>query len=228
MVESTYIQFHVAIGWTGVAFGLVAMALRIPDFLCILKRIPIKFRILIHYAHSICGGLFLICSLFMPISSNWIWPRYGTPHAIIFLIASMYISIVLGLISIRIYKFKVDNCSITGGHTTTRLNTSTCVSSGVEILDSVSTDLPNQQENSWSWWILFKYAHAIFLIYSWVMLFGAGQAFLSNSRTRGFPYPPGELTDSLVGRCYGRNLQPPNLEEWLRNLTCGFSAMCKN
>ncbi len=98
-VESSYIQFHVAIGWSGVAFGLAAMALRIPDFLCLLQRVPRHLQLLIHYAHSILGGLFLMCTLFMPITANWIWPRYGTPSEIIYLIASMYISIVLGLLS---------------------------------------------------------------------------------------------------------------------------------
>jgi hypothetical protein len=39
---------------------------------------------------------------------------------------------------------------------------------------------------------------------------GAGAAFSSNARTAGFPYPQsGTLTDSLIGRCYGRNLTNP-------------------
>ncbi len=233
MIESSYIQFHIAIGWSGVAFGLAAMALRVPDFICLLHRIPNQPRLFIHYAHSILGGLFLICSVFMPITANWIWPRYGTPSAIIYLIASMYISIVLGLLSIRVYKFFLDKHppkadSVSRAAIQFNETTNASASSQIEIGGEALADQTIPHETSWSWWILYKYSHAIFMIYSWVMLFGAGQAFLENSRTQGFPYPQGEVADSLVGRCYGRNLQPPNLEDWLRNMTCGFSVMCKH
>ncbi len=208
------------------------MALRVPDFLCLLQRIPERLRIFIHYGHSILGGLFLTCSLFMPITANWIWPRYGTPSDIIYLIASMYISIVLGMICIRMYKLKVDSYPLRTDSVScaaVRLNeTNASASSQIDNGDEAVTAQTIPQEKSWSWWILFKYSHAILMIYSWVMLFGAGQAFLENSRTQGFPYPQGEVADSLVGRCYGRNLQPPNLEDWLRNMRCGFSAMCRS
>jgi hypothetical protein len=230
-VESSYIQFHVAIGWSGVAFGLAAMALRVPDFLCLLQRVPKQLQLLIHYAHSILGGLFLMCALFMPITANWIWPRYGTPSDIIYLIASMYISIVLGLICIRMYRFKVGDYPPKTDfvvQVATQLNdTNASVSSQIENGNEDPSAHTMSHENALSWWISLKYLHAIFMTYSLVMLFGAGQAFLENSRTQGFPYPQGELADSLVGRCYGRNLQPPNLEDWLRNMTCGFSVMCK-
>jgi hypothetical protein len=230
-VESSYIQFHVAIGWSGVAFGLSAMALRIPDFLCLLQRIPKQLQLVIHCAHGILGGLFLMCSLFMPITANWIWPRYGTPSEIIYLIASMYISIVLGMICIRMYIFKVDKYppkTDSVGRAATQLNeTNASVLAQIENGNDVAADQTMSSDKVMSRWILLKYLHAIFMIYSWVMLFGAGQAFLENSRTQGFPYPQGEVADSLVGRCYGRDLQPPNLEDWLRNMTCGFSVMCK-
>ena len=76
--------------------------------------------------------------------------------------------------------------------------------------------------------LVLKYAHGLIMVYSWVMLLGAGQAFLDNARTNGFPYPPGPLTDSLVGRCYARNLQSPDMPSWLLNLTCGLGVMCQD
>ncbi len=73
-----------------------------------------------------------------------------------------------------------------------------------------------------------KYIHAILMTYSLVMLLGAGQAFLSNARINQFPYPDNsDVTDSLVGRCYGRNLIEPDTYAWLKNLTCGFTSYCQ-
>ena len=60
------------------------------------------------------------------------------------------------------------------------------------------------------------------------MLLGGGQAFISNARVGGFPYPAAsDLTDSLVGRCYGRNLtDEPDAPSWLTGLDCGLGACC--
>jgi len=70
-----------------------------------------------------------------------------------------------------------------------------------------------------------KYLHGIFMFYSYVMIVGAGMAFTSNSRQLpNFPYPPGALTDSLLGRCYGRDLTP-SAPSWLTSLKCG-SLLC--
>ena len=72
------------------------------------------------------------------------------------------------------------------------------------------------------------YVHGILLLYSWVMLLGAGQAFLSNSRVSGFPYPQNDpVTDSLVGRCFARNLLESSAPAWLTNLSCGLTSFCQ-
>lgn len=227
MNQGTYIHFHIGIGWTGVAFGAIAMALRVPDFFGLMRRIPGKVAGVIRFFHGLFGALFLVCCLFMPITANWIWPRYGTPVEIIYLIASMYVAIVLGLVSIRLYKF----LSLVG-----KANEE--ASDG---LDDDNEEAQEQQINDETFLAsltpqtrcprrglthFFKYAHALIMVYSWVMLLGAGQAFLQNSRTNGFPYPPGPLTDSLVGRCYGRDLQSSEMPGWLTNLTCGLGVMC--
>ncbi len=41
--------------------------------------IPKQLQLDIHYTHGILGGLFLMCSFFMHITANWIWPWYGAP-----------------------------------------------------------------------------------------------------------------------------------------------------
>jgi hypothetical protein len=77
-------------------------------------------------------------------------------------------------------------------------------------------------------YLALKYLHAMFMTYSLVMLLGAGQAFLSNSRMNQFPYPSDEIvTDSLIGRCYGRNLVEPSAPSWLTALTCGLTSYCQ-
>jgi hypothetical protein len=45
---------------------------------------------------------FVVC---LPITANWIWPRYGTPYEIIILIVAMYLSLGAGIICIRWYKY---------------------------------------------------------------------------------------------------------------------------
>lgn len=75
-------------------------------------------------------------------------------------------------------------------------------------------------------YIWLKYLHTLFMVYSWVMILGAGQAFSSNARTH-FPYTQDDgVTDSLVGRCYGRNLTYPTSPSWLTALQCGLGSFC--
>lgn len=72
-----------------------------------------------------------------------------------------------------------------------------------------------------------KYLHGFFLLYSWAMLVGAGNAFTQNNRVGGFPYSQGmEIIDSLHGRCWGRDLQSPAAPPWLAALKCGDGPMC--
>lgn len=236
MSLSTYIHVHVGIGWTGVAFGALAMALRLPDFFCLMERIPNKISRAIRILHYICGGLFLVCCLFMPITANWIWPRYGTPMEIIYLIVSMYIAIVVGIVCIRVYKFLSPVHKKTQEEQTTEepIEEPPLDEEQDETVENPPDDHQQSRCPSSGRFrcsrrvvlLLLKYSHGLIMVYSWVMLLGAGQAFLSNSRTTGFPYPPGPLTDSLVGRCYGRDLQSPGMPSWLLNLTCGLGVMC--
>ncbi|KAL3802090.1 hypothetical protein HJC23_010846 [Cyclotella cryptica] len=227
MSISTYIHFHIGIGWTGVAFGAMAMALRVPDFFALMNRLPTKVVAVIRFLHGIFGGMFLLCCLFMPITANWIWPRYGTPTEIIYLIVSMYVSIVLGILSIRLYRFlSVEEEVKERADANSELGAEVPIAhTNEETPLQESTTTPIRPRRCLLL-LCLKYAHAIFMVYSWVMLLGAGMAFLSNARVNGFPYPPGVITDSLVGRCYGRDLVSPETPGWLANLTCGFGVMC--
>jgi len=208
------------------------MALRVPDFFCLMGRIPEKIASVIRILHGIFGALFLVCCLFMPVTANWIWPRYGTPTTIIYLIASMYIAIVLGLVCIRLYKFLSHDDETAQEKSADELVPDDEVLDGEEIPlaspPQTSRHCPRSISCQRRWLLLFlKYAHGLIMVYSWIMLLGAGQAFLENSRTKAFPYPPGPLTDSLVGRCYARNLQSSDMPGWLLNLTCGLGVMCE-
>jgi hypothetical protein len=239
MSSSTYIHVHIGIGWTGVAFGALAMALRVPDFFGLMGRLPNKIsQEVIRTLHCISGGLFLVCCLFMPVTANWIWPRFGTPMEIIYLIVSMYIAIVVGIVCIRVYKFLLSPHPVQH-KTPQELQTNEESIVGEPLNDVVQggivEDPPSQPSRCPSlkktsgrqvWLLVLKYSHALIMVYSWVMLLGAGQAFLLNSRANGFPYPPGPITDSLVARCYARDLQSPEMPSWLLNLTCGLGVMC--
>jgi hypothetical protein len=223
---SEYIHFHIGLGWTGVAFGSIAWGLRVPGALFILLRRSLPSQNIartVSILHVIAGGLFLVCCIFMPITANWIWPRYGTPREIIYLIASMYIAIVIGLLCIRLYKFLSEAKADTEVEGEAIVNED---QTGIEHRNRhlQFTIIPQTRREFLL--VFLKYAHALLMIYSWVMLLGAGQAFLANSRTNDFPYPPGPLADSLVGRCYGRDLQDPKAPNWLLNLTCGLGVMC--
>ncbi len=105
MVLNAYTNFHVGIGWTGVTFGFIALGLRICDFFNLMERLPMYYQKIIATGHTLFGGFYLLCCLFMPITANWIWPRFGTPKEIIYLITSMYLAIVGGISTLRIYKY---------------------------------------------------------------------------------------------------------------------------
>jgi hypothetical protein len=252
MNASTYIHVHVGVGWTGVAFGALAMALRLPDFFCLMGGciIPDSNKIIsratVRILHGISGGVYLVCCLFMPLTANWIWPRYGTPMEIIYLIVSMYMAIVAGIVCIRVYKLlspSVHNKAPQQQEQITNEESVIVAQNLDEAAQSeVVEDAPSDQQKrsrcpslneircNRRVWLLFllKYSHALIMVYSWVMLLGAGQAFLLNSRANGFPYPAGPITDSLVARCYARDLQSsaPEMPSWLLNLTCGLGVMC--
>ena len=97
-----FTKFHIAIGFTGVSFASLALLLRIPDAICIKLPARLHQRTVRPY-HTIFGYVYLVCALFMPITSNWIWPRLGTPYEVIWFISTMYIAIVFGILAIRCY-----------------------------------------------------------------------------------------------------------------------------
>jgi len=243
MTLSPYIHFHIGIGFTGVVFGGLALFIRAPDFLCCWQRFPSKIQSCLKIAHTLFGQLYLLCCLFMPITSNWIWPRYGTPYEVIFFIATMYIAIVLGILCIRTYKFlntqqnQTQVVRINVGSASKRPEEAEACEYGnaptlegennkeknpvVETSETVATNYKH---------VWLKYLHSFFMIYSWVMLLGAGQAFLSNSRTKGFPYDPktdADTIDSLTGRCFGRDLRDSSAPSWLTHLSCGMREYCQ-
>jgi len=231
---SQYIHFHIGIGWTGVTFGAMAMACRVPDFFGLMGRFPKKVAGAIHILHGVFGFLFLVCCLFMPITANWIWPRYGTPKEIIYLISSMYIAIVLGIGCIRLRRF-LSPAAVAVENNDMRQEFEQLPGASPEDGERKNDDSEQHQEEVQGQksmttrqvvLVALKYTHGLLMVYSWVMLLGAGQAFLENSRTKGFPYPPGPITDQLIGRCYARDLQFPDMPSWLLNLKCGLGVMC--
>lgn len=233
--------------------------------------------------HSVSGGMFIICSMFMPITANWIWPRFGTPYEVVWFITSMFLAMLLGIACIRLRRYLLNmspaddilasakpieadrtdgvglSLSATGGEISTsegnersvgvaessnNMNLSTHVGlplsaadgeigsskdneRGDKVVGSVSETMHIVEKSNKKYFAL-KYLHAIFMTYSLVMLLGAGQAFLSNSRMNQFPYSRDEsVTDSLIGRCYGRNLAEPSAPTWLSTLACGLTSYCQ-
>lgn len=73
-----FTRFHVAIGFTGVACGALAMALRAAGFLCL--QMPPQASAWAHFGHSVAGAGFVLCCLFfMPLTANWV--RTAKAHA---------------------------------------------------------------------------------------------------------------------------------------------------
>jgi hypothetical protein len=139
---------------------------------------------------------------------------------------------VLGIISIRVYKY----CDPEEGKQEFKVHQSgpsaeSSYKSNIEIESSI-TDVAQGNVTlshpTCKKFVILKYIHSVLMIFSWVMLLGAGQAFLQNARVNGFPYEQSDaVTDSLVGRCYGRNLISPDVPQWLSNITCQFTSMCR-
>lgn len=206
MIVSGFIKFHISLGWTGVAFGFLAMVLRAPDLVSRWWRAPPCARRAMETLHTVSGMIFIACSIFMPITANWIWPRYGTPYDVVWFITTMFLAMLLGVACIRLRRYFLFMSNEHGS----------------------SFETERIVESSKKEYLVLKYMHAIFMTYSLVMLLGAGQAFLANSRMNQFPYPPDEIvTDSLIGRCYGRNLVEPSAPSWLSILTCGLTSYCQ-
>lgn len=231
MILSPYTRFHVGIGWTAVAFGVIAILLKVPDII----PIPFSKRIRNVLAwHSVFGGGFVTCAMFMPLTANWIWPRLGTPLEIIYLIASLYIGIVVGILLIRIFKYI--NRDLYAKSLLSEKKIQMNSPSEVQVVSaneegkSVKDTLLQKAKKLWNPYqdrhIWIKFLHGTVMIFSWVLMLGAGQAFLSNSRTN-FPYPANSsLTDSLYGRCYARNLNTTEAPSWLTALDCGYGVVC--
>lgn len=248
MIVSSFIKFHISIGWTGVAFGFLALALRAPDLLKRWWRAPPGVRRAMETLHSVSGGMFIVCSIFMPVTANWIWPRFGTPYEVVWFITSMFLAMLLGVACIRLRRYLLNMSHADDRLANAKPNESdrtedVGLSSAVTCGDIDSSGAGNEQNegpgcppeaqiaessNKKYLYLALKYLHAMFMTYSLVMLLGAGQAFLSNSRMNQFPYPSDEIvTDSLIGRCYGRNLLEPSGPSWLTTLTCGLTSYCQ-
>ena len=146
----------------------------------------------------------------------------------------MYLTIVAGIISIKLYisfnkEHDEDVPKVLSDNNKIESQQQTEIKVSVNTDNEVSNNDPIKQKKVKFVWL--KYLHAIFMIYSWVMLLGAGQAFLSNSRSNGFPYPQTSsdmVTDSLVGRCFARNLIAGEIDapKWLTDLSCGLTSFC--
>jgi hypothetical protein len=251
------IRCHVAIAFTAVAFGSLAILLRIPDVLVqtllassyirskyesITDRLLLPLQKLNTWGkrwHGTVGMLYLAFCLFIPITSNWIWPRLGTPHMVIWFITTMHVAIILGMASIRLYRFLNE-----GHYAQVPLMQQKGIHQGNYGTHQTPDSNHHGEENengrhkkkeeeedlklSTPRYLWLKYLHGFFMIYSFVMLVGAGQAFSSNARVGGFPYPPEDpITDSLIGRCYGRDLSnDPSAPSWLTELACGLGVYC--
>ena len=146
----------------------------------------------------------------------------------------MYLTIVAGIISIKLYinfnkEYDEDIPIVVSDDTTVESQQQTEIKvANTDNVVSNNDTITKQKKIKYVW---LKYLHAIFMIYSWVMLLGAGQAFLSNSRSKSFPYPKTSedmVTDSLVGRCFARNLISGEIAPtWLTDLKCGLTSFCQ-
>lgn len=111
-----------SIGITGITLGYLAFIVRLPQViisfirLCqtqlgvpAAQQVPLKYTLYarqIAKTHQVFGLLFVAAYIFMPITSNWIWPRFGTPKEIVLLIIVSCICLFGGLTSIRIYSWR--------------------------------------------------------------------------------------------------------------------------
>lgn len=252
-----FTQFHIALGFLGVTFGSLAILCRLPEVLLrgadlacriVAQRHDGKEKhgsgnnvtrssgLLEHLRrwdewgkrlHGALGMLYLFFCLFMPVTSNWIWPRMGTPYMVLFFIASMYLALALGIAAIRLYRW-VNQEFIAKALLQRQERQRQC--------PPETSRQEGEEEEGQDWTaggatprhVWLKYLHGVLMIYSYVMLVGAGQAFTSNGRVQGFPYSQNDSsTDSLLGRCFGRDLTASSkVPTWLKDLACGMGAYC--
>lgn len=206
---SPHHQFHVSVGIAAIVFGFLALAVKAPVVLHALFRLS-RFAVQVdalaskiipealfavgRLVHATFGRLFVLFSVFMPITANWILPRFGTPLLIVYLIILMYLSIAAGIAAITLYRF---------------LNRERAA---MMLLQSkhprdLNDPLPNERH------VWLVYLHFAFMLIGLILILGAAQAFAENSRARGFPYNQG-VASTLTGRCYGRDLRDPD-RPWL-------------
>jgi hypothetical protein len=145
----------------------------------------------------------------------------------------MYASIAVGLASIRTWKWlNADALAALavagkGMHQTPLLQTDATNHAACDDghAAAASAELAAPLRHAW-----LKALHGALFIYAFVMLLGAGQAFLGNARVHGFPYAnlPGDATvvDSLHARCYGRDLRDSSAPAWLTALPCDLGEVC--
>jgi hypothetical protein len=72
--------------------------------------------------------------------------------------------------------------------------------------------------------VWLKYAHGALMVYSWASMLSTGWYMMRAAHR--FPFKPGSTADSLLGRCYGRDLRTPDAPAWLEDLQCGAGAYC--
>lgn len=132
----------------------------------------------------------------------------------------MFVSLTLGIIAIRVYA-KI-NATVTGSEIAGRESGESVVT--VNPIEEWNSETPGKRPRRCAW---LRLAHAFLMLVSWAMIIGAGAAFTSNVRMGAFPYDQSDpTTDSLIGRCFDRNLSDPLAPPWLSGLQCGLGAYC--
>ena len=154
----------------------------------------------------------------VPVTALWIWPRYGTPDLIVHLISAMYAAIAVGVACIRLFK-RLNRDALVALRS--RRDAAAQELAAVEEQASSEATEPPRLRHAW-----LKWAHGGLLLFAWIMLEGAGEAFSANARVSGFPYEKDDVSDSLHARCYGRDLRAPDAPQWLTSLACGDGAIC--
>ena len=231
-----FTRFHIMIGIFAISFAVIALALRIVLFF------KPKISRGINDFHVVFGWLYIIFAVFMPITSNFIWPRKGTPRSVVFFILSMFISMFLAIFSIKLYLY-LNSMEIAKESVQLLLDKAFVTSTVGEIdldieyhsEDNTETEMKECDKLSEPivklkivnrTYIFLKYLHGILMFYSLLMILGAAGAFISRASSPSWPYQQGKDTDQLYGRCYGRNLNTTEIPEWLSNLPCGQGPWC--
>ncbi len=117
----------------------------------ILLRLPLKIVKRQRWLHPYLGYAWVLGTIWMPVTAIWCVYSFVGWDFVAFFIFSMYFAIQLAWLSIKSYQHKVSKAS---GR-----------------LDTPSTAKPSWKIESWKWF------HAIAMIYSFIMLLGAGISF---------------------------------------------------